>query len=39
MPITLTFHIFGLTVTIRINGRNGFLSYMLFFPSYTEANR
>ena len=22
MPITLTFHIFGLTVTIRINGRN-----------------
>ena len=22
VPITLTFHIFGLTVTIRINGRN-----------------
>ena len=22
MPITITFHIFGFTVTIRINGRN-----------------
>ena len=22
MPITITFHIFGLTITIRINGRN-----------------
>ena len=34
MPITLTFHIFGLTVTIRINV---FGTHMDLFPDYTAG--
>ena len=34
MPITLTFHIFGLTVTIRINGRNRHSGKCRFLNSF-----